>query len=262
MSESDREELDAEVQQSIVEINAAIERLKRSIDSDDSDDADNDRAPNPDLRAHQHTVVICLFDALRQVVASMQSLKSARTQQLREKVEASKPPEEWEEERRKVMERERRMAEMKAAKAAAEKRKREETNATERGDRQASDGELKDDDGDGGVEHVLPRALSKVVSSSLNKFRLGGSSSGSMDRLNEYRAADQSPDDASIDDGPPPIVLTAQEQAYVTQSTSKRHYHALRPRGLLGRNVYNTRASCAAHLYERKERLSVVASRK
>ena len=110
LSNADRDRLEEEISAQIRIINSKIDELKASItptrpqpaeaDADEEEEEldpatragrESARHPNPDLRAHQHTVIILLFDALRGVAASMATLKAQRTAQMRAEMEERHP---------------------------------------------------------------------------------------------------------------------------------------------------------------------------
>ena len=185
LTNADRDRLEAEVNRAVMDINATIDQLKESIrdpppeEEEEEEEAEpedeQERAAraaralerqqnNADVRAHQHTVIILLFDALRQLAASMASLKTARTAQLKADLEERHPG-----------------ALAAAKKQDAEREERRMRGAAAEGDNSAAATSTSAAAAAAASSAVdlLPSALGKAVSSSLGKLqRIGGLDAG------------------------------------------------------------------------------------
>jgi len=185
LTNADRDKLEAEVNRAVMDINAKIDQLKESIrdpppeEEEEEEEAepedDHERAAraaralerqqnNADVRAHQHTVIILLFDALRQLAASMAALKTARTAQLKADLEERHPG-----------------ALAAAKKQDAEREERRMRGAAAGGDNSAAATSTSAAAAAAASSAVdlLPSALGKAVSSSLGKLqRIGGLDAG------------------------------------------------------------------------------------
>jgi len=81
MTNAERDELEEESARQIKKLNEKIQSLKSTIVTNAS----------KDLRAHQHAIIILLFDRLNQVQALMNEMKKERTKQVREENERLYP---------------------------------------------------------------------------------------------------------------------------------------------------------------------------
>lgn len=186
LTNADRDKLEAEVNRAVMDINAKIDQLKESIrdpppeEEEEEEEAEpedeNERAAraaralerqqnNADVRAHQHTVIILLFDALRQLAASMAALKTARTAQLKADLEERHPGALAAAKKQDAEREERRMR----GAAAGESNNSAAATSTSAAAAAAASSAVD----------LLPSALGKAVSSSLGKLqRIGGLDAG------------------------------------------------------------------------------------
>lgn len=121
---------------------------------------------NPDLRAHQHTLIILLVDSLKSVIQLMSSLKSQRVARMKKEVE-EKFPEEM-----------RRRAEAAAAAAKAGRRysqtQSNDSNNPSATDDPSNHATSSNSAAASSTSDIFPASLTRVMSSSLKKLGVNG----------------------------------------------------------------------------------------
>lgn len=132
------------------------------------------RSNNPDLRAHQHTLIILLVDSLRSVVEVMSTLKAQRVERMKKEVE------------------ERFTQQIKRRRNTTEAQRRNGTSADGEDHSSATGASADGIDGS-----AFPASLSRVVSSGLHKLGVQSASSSSSD--SHLLRASAMPDDLLLD---------------------------------------------------------------